>query len=213
MTNKKFTKPWHGIPREEIPWFPTLNEEKCIGCELCYLSCGRNVFEVAAQKPRKAKVANPLNCMVGCSTCATVCPTEAISFPGREIIWKLERQHKIFKIVHEEAAAKKEKLKLTELKEAAEEQISETVTRKHFEIAGQFGEKRFLKKLSDLIENEKADIVDLQLKVPTLKGMKENAPGFMRFTLTSTKMEEIKTQAGKIRELIKENNMVLVNET
>ncbi len=25
---------WHGIARETIPWFPTVNRDKCIGCEL-----------------------------------------------------------------------------------------------------------------------------------------------------------------------------------
>lgn len=30
---------WHGIPRTEIPWYPSINEDRCIGCELCYVSC------------------------------------------------------------------------------------------------------------------------------------------------------------------------------
>jgi len=27
-------KPWHGVPREEIDWYPTVVEERCIGCGL-----------------------------------------------------------------------------------------------------------------------------------------------------------------------------------
>ncbi|RJQ40027.1 MAG: 4Fe-4S ferredoxin, partial [Anaerolineaceae bacterium] len=23
---------WHGIPRKEIPWFPTVDTDACIGC-------------------------------------------------------------------------------------------------------------------------------------------------------------------------------------
>lgn len=36
------TKPelWHGIPRDEIPWRPTVDPEACIGCQLCYVTCG-----------------------------------------------------------------------------------------------------------------------------------------------------------------------------
>jgi NAD-dependent dihydropyrimidine dehydrogenase PreA subunit len=60
---------WHGIPRQEIPWYPTINAETCIGCELCYVTCGRNVFEM---RDRKSIVAHPFQCMVGCSTCAAV---------------------------------------------------------------------------------------------------------------------------------------------
>ena len=30
------TKPelWHGIPREDIPWRPTVDPDACIGCQL-----------------------------------------------------------------------------------------------------------------------------------------------------------------------------------
>jgi Fe-S-cluster-containing hydrogenase component 2 len=46
--NTSSSKPslWHGIPRETIPWFPTVNHDKCIGCELCFVTCGRGVYEV-----------------------------------------------------------------------------------------------------------------------------------------------------------------------
>ena len=204
---------WHGIPRKDIPWYPKIDAEKCIGCELCFLSCGREVFEIAEDKRHRASVERPYNCMVGCSTCSTVCPTEAITFPDRDIIWKLERQYKIFKIVHEEAAAKKEKIKQRDLKEAAEKQLSEITTKIKFEIAGEFGEKRFLKKLEEAIQNELVDIVNLELKVPTIKGLLEKAPAYMKFELTSTKMEEIKNYTEKIRSLINENDLILINES
>jgi len=204
---------WHGIPRMDIPWFPSIDAEKCIGCELCFLSCGREVFDVAEEKPFKATVGRPYNCMVGCSTCSTVCPTEAITFPGRDLIWKIERKNKIFKIVHEEAAKKKEKLKQGDLRETAEKQLSETTTRMKFEVAGVFGEKRFLKKLEETIQNDPIDVVNLDLKIPTVKGLSEATPGYMKFELTSTEMEDIKNYANKIRSLIKENGLVLINES
>ena len=33
-------KTWHGIPRDEVPWFPSVDAEACIGCQLCYVTCG-----------------------------------------------------------------------------------------------------------------------------------------------------------------------------
>ncbi len=41
---------WHGIPRTEIPWFPTVGAQKRFGCELCFVTCGREVYEIAAAR-------------------------------------------------------------------------------------------------------------------------------------------------------------------
>jgi CDP-4-dehydro-6-deoxyglucose reductase len=35
MPDPKFTKPWHGVPREDIQWNPTILEDVCIGCGTC----------------------------------------------------------------------------------------------------------------------------------------------------------------------------------
>ncbi|MDH5448640.1 MAG: hypothetical protein OEY24_03160 [Candidatus Bathyarchaeota archaeon] len=32
---------WHGIPREEIEWHPTIEPELCVGCGICLLGCGK----------------------------------------------------------------------------------------------------------------------------------------------------------------------------
>ena len=102
---------WHGVPRENIPWYPTVDSEICNGCELCFVTCGRDVYEIENidNKRRKAKVERPYNCMVGCSTCAVVCPTQAINFPSRDVVWEIERQYKIFKTVRAEAKEKRAK--------------------------------------------------------------------------------------------------------
>jgi ferredoxin len=42
--NPNFMKPWHGIPREEIRWSPTVVADRCMGCGLCVTSCGREVY-------------------------------------------------------------------------------------------------------------------------------------------------------------------------
>ena len=41
LINPLFTQParGHGIARETIPWFPTVNHDKCIGGELCFVTC------------------------------------------------------------------------------------------------------------------------------------------------------------------------------
>lgn len=70
-----------GIPREKIPWFPVIDEEKCINCGACLDFCSNNVFE---EGESTTIVANPYNCVVGCSACQRVCDSEAISFPSKD---------------------------------------------------------------------------------------------------------------------------------
>ncbi len=73
--------PWWGKPRQEIPWYPRINYDRCIGCGLCFLTCGgRVVYDWDFEKMRPI-VARPYNCMVGCDTCAKLCPRDAIIFP------------------------------------------------------------------------------------------------------------------------------------
>lgn len=75
---------WRGIPREEIPWFPTIDAEKCIGCKACVEFCKNDVLEFE-EETGKTKVKNPYNCVVECRTCARLCPTEAITFPDETV--------------------------------------------------------------------------------------------------------------------------------
>ncbi|MDW4907829.1 4Fe-4S binding protein [Streptomyces sp. ADMS] len=45
MPDPKFTKPRHGIPREDIAdWHPTVDEDVCIGCGTCVTGCSRLVY-------------------------------------------------------------------------------------------------------------------------------------------------------------------------
>jgi NAD-dependent dihydropyrimidine dehydrogenase PreA subunit len=72
-----------GIPREEIPWFPTISQEACIGCKTC-IECCKNEVLAFDEEAGKARVVNPYNCVVECRTCARLCPTNAISFPEEQ---------------------------------------------------------------------------------------------------------------------------------
>ena len=70
------------------PWFPTINLEKCDGCEgahKCVGFCPYNVLEVKEEKPF---VANPLNCIYGCSSCVSLCRNGEIIFPARQSLNK-----------------------------------------------------------------------------------------------------------------------------
>jgi NAD-dependent dihydropyrimidine dehydrogenase PreA subunit len=78
------------IPREEIPWFPTIDYEKCTGCLTCIKIdkyAGHNVYETEGNPPRPV-VKNPYSCVVGCQTCAKMCPNNAITFPSAEELRK-----------------------------------------------------------------------------------------------------------------------------
>ncbi len=82
---KKDLGTWEGIPREEIPWYPTIREELCDGCKVCVEFCSFGVYE-HDQESNKVKVVNPFNCQVGCSVCAIKCRPKAIAFPPLAIL-------------------------------------------------------------------------------------------------------------------------------
>lgn len=87
---------WHGVPRAEIRWNPTIVADRCVGCGPCVTSCGRGVyaFNYEANKP---VVAAPEMCMVGCTTCATICREDAIEFPSQGYIRQLIKHNKILR--------------------------------------------------------------------------------------------------------------------
>ncbi|SMO72807.1 4Fe-4S binding domain-containing protein [Balnearium lithotrophicum] len=91
---------WWGIPREEIDWYPKIDESKCVGCGMCFLSCGRKVFDYDFER-RKSVVARPLQCMVGCTSCEVWCVFNAISFPDRNYVKELIKKKGILKKVKE----------------------------------------------------------------------------------------------------------------
>ena len=108
MAANSFTNPWHGIPRQEIAWHPTVMADRCVGCGLCVTSCGRQVYAFDYQANRPV-VVNPDHCMVGCTTCATVCTQDALEFPSRGFIRQLVRERKLLRHAKDELKANREK--------------------------------------------------------------------------------------------------------
>lgn len=80
MTTEENT--W-GLPRELIPWGPTIDPSRCRGSGECVRFCPNNVFEFEAAKSQ-ARVARFHQCTVLCNHCVTVCPNGAISFPSQD---------------------------------------------------------------------------------------------------------------------------------
>ncbi len=99
---------WIGIPRGEIDWYPAVEPELCIGCGICVMICGRGVFRFDYER-NLSIVANPSNCVVGCTTCMNVCPQQAISFPPISYLRKLIKGNKIIQHAREALLANRAK--------------------------------------------------------------------------------------------------------
>jgi NAD-dependent dihydropyrimidine dehydrogenase PreA subunit len=82
---------YEGFPREEIPWYPKIDQGVCTGCGACAEFCHKGVYA----KGDKVEVKNPFSCVVGCTGCLKQCPAEAISFPSlRDLVLVLKELEK-----------------------------------------------------------------------------------------------------------------------
>lgn len=76
----KIDEDFLGIPRKEIPWFPSINYGKCDSCKTCVEFCKLGTYTYN-EKEDRIYVSNPYNCVVGCNGCESKCPNDAINFP------------------------------------------------------------------------------------------------------------------------------------
>jgi NAD-dependent dihydropyrimidine dehydrogenase PreA subunit len=83
-----------GIPRAEIPWYPSIDYSKCNSCKTCFEFCRLKTYSYVSG-PDKVSVANPYNCVVGCNGCEDKCPEGAISFPSTKVIDKVRKKYKV----------------------------------------------------------------------------------------------------------------------
>jgi NAD-dependent dihydropyrimidine dehydrogenase PreA subunit len=87
---------FHGIPRKEMPWYPTIHYEKCVSCDKCVDFCHMQTFGFEEKDGNKKTVVKNLNsCVVFCRGCEDICPAGAITHPSeeetRKIIQKLRK--------------------------------------------------------------------------------------------------------------------------
>jgi len=73
--------PWWGLERKTVEWYPRIDPDKCSGCGVCFITCGRRVYDWDQETDRSV-VTHPYNCQVACTTCANLCPSKAIEFPS-----------------------------------------------------------------------------------------------------------------------------------
>ena len=64
------------------PWFPTIYAETCDGCTGAYKYVHYFPHDVLAIRDAAALIAQPLNCIDGCSACVGICTKGAIRFPA-----------------------------------------------------------------------------------------------------------------------------------
>lgn len=112
MPDPKFTKPWHGVLREDIHWNPTILEDACIGCGTCVTGCSRLVYRFDFER-KKPVLVDPLNCMVGYTPCANTCPAHAIVFPPIETVLALEGLAAVRHAVEDDLLARRDVLAAT----------------------------------------------------------------------------------------------------
>ena len=75
---------FHGVPRNKIPWHPTIDYEKCLSCGKCVDYCKLGVYEYEEKDgEKKSVVKNPNNCVVFCTGCEAQCPVQAITHPSK----------------------------------------------------------------------------------------------------------------------------------
>lgn len=89
--------PWFArVSRSEINWSPTIDIQKCVKCGMC-MNCGKSVFQWG--EDGRPFVNKPLECVVGCSTCANLCLGEAISFPPLSDLRGLYKKNHVWSAV------------------------------------------------------------------------------------------------------------------
>jgi NAD-dependent dihydropyrimidine dehydrogenase PreA subunit len=87
---------YHGINRDKIPWYPTIDYDKCLNCGTCVEYCKLGVYDhTEEQGEKKPIVKYPNKCVAFCTGCKGQCPVGSITFPSkqetRELIKKLEK--------------------------------------------------------------------------------------------------------------------------
>ena len=91
---------WHGIPRNKIPWFPTIDYQKCINCRKCKDYCKLGVYELEEHEGKQRSIVkHPNNCVVLCTGCDGICPAKAIKHQTKkETREEIKKLRKIYEV-------------------------------------------------------------------------------------------------------------------
>jgi len=76
---------WRGVPRREVPWYPTIDRDACNGCGACEELCSFGVLQ-RERDGATVKVRRRYACVVGCDLCSSVCERDAIAFPRLSVV-------------------------------------------------------------------------------------------------------------------------------
>jgi NAD-dependent dihydropyrimidine dehydrogenase PreA subunit len=64
---------------EWVPWYPSIDRDRCVNCRQCLSFCPFGVYSLSDSD--EVTVANPRSCKNNCPACARICPQAAIIFP------------------------------------------------------------------------------------------------------------------------------------
>ena len=81
-----------GVPRNKIPWWPTIDYEKCNFCMECDKFCPHKVYERPEDGNIKLVMKNPCDCVVVWRACAKACAPDALTFPDKREITKIIKE-------------------------------------------------------------------------------------------------------------------------
>ena len=83
-----------GVPRNIIPWWPTIDYDKCTYCMDCDTFCPHKVFEKRENEEKQLIIANPYNCVVFCRACSKICTPDALNFPDKKEITSIIKDYR-----------------------------------------------------------------------------------------------------------------------
>lgn len=156
---------------------------------------------------------NPYDCLVGCSTCATVCPVGAISFPDKALIQKLQREYAILKVVGTEKTKKGAKIAFEKARENAAKLISQAPHFADYTVAGDVVENNIPQKIGELSQKLNFDVVNVTIETPLLKlKFNEKAPSIIKFRVVSREYDDITNVIDELDKLFKENKVVVIEK-
>jgi NAD-dependent dihydropyrimidine dehydrogenase PreA subunit len=74
------------LPRDEIEWYPSIDQKACKQCKSCLNFCPTGVY--SEESDGSVVVIHPYECVILCTGCEGRCLEGAISFPDRNDFYR-----------------------------------------------------------------------------------------------------------------------------